>query len=300
MGRVFFAILTICIISCSNRDKTVDKEGLYESDFRLFQETPVWDLAKSVQDQNVNEIRRIIKEGTVDVDFQESKYGNTLLMLAVKNQKYQASEVLLKYGANPNKPNKYDGSSAILDASAINTIIGSNTKFLELLLAYGGNPNYEEVGERKKDIHTRETPLIVACGYVDNITKSPIDKVKLLVESGADINYRNEFNQFALKEALVLDNYDVVLYLLENGADYSQVIIDRSKYSKGGGKLYIADILREKLLLLGSEEYELKMKIVSFLKKQGVEYRQIPIPASVKAKAKKKYPKNWEEYLERY
>lgn len=271
MNRLYIIIVFLCVISCGNREYDVCEENIYENDFRLFKGTPVWNLAKVVQGQDVYKIKQVINEGNVDVDFQEIKYGNTLLMLAVKNQKFQSSEILLEFGANPNKPNKYDGASAMLDAAAVNATIGSNTKFLELLLAHGGDPNYIEIGERKEGIYTRETPLIVACGYVDNVTKSPIDKVKFLVESGADINYKNEFNQFALREALIQDNYDVVLYLLINGADYSQVIIDRSKYSKNGKKLYIVDVLRERILILDNEKHELKMKIVDFLKKQGVE-----------------------------
>lgn len=79
-------VVFLCVVSCSNRDKIVDKEDIYEDDFRLFQETPVWKLAKAVQDQKLSKIKRLVKEEKLDVDFQESKYGNTLLMLAVKNE----------------------------------------------------------------------------------------------------------------------------------------------------------------------------------------------------------------------
>ena len=286
MLRNLIILIFLLATSCNQRDKTVNEDNIYENDFRLFQGTSVWNLAKYVQDQNINKIKQLIKEGSIDVDFQEPKYGNTLLMLAVKNQKYQSSKVLLELGANPNKSNKYDGASAMIDAAAINTTIRSNTRFLELLLAFGGNSNYVEVGERKNDINTRSTPLIIACGYIDNFTQSPIDKVKLLVESGADINYTNEFNHFALKQALIFDHYDVVLYLLENGADYSKMIYDRSEYSIDGKTVYIADILRERLLPRDSKEYEFKMKIVNFLNEQGLDYRSLPIPDNIKSQAK--------------
>jgi len=296
----FASILLFFVISCTNRDKIVDKEDIYEDDFRLFQETPVWELAKAVQDQYLIKIKKLVKEEKVDVDFQESKYGNTLLMLAVQNEKYQSCKTLLELGADPNKPNNHSGSSAMIDAASINTTIGSNSKFLKLLLEHGGNPNYIEVGERKKGINTRNTPLIVACGYVDNFTKSPIDKVKVLVEAGADVNYENDLSGFALKEALMMENYDVVLYLLKNGADYTKVIIDRAELTKNGEKLYIVDVLRRDTYPLKSNKYKQKMEIVAFLKKNGVDYRASPIPDFVVENVKKRYPRNWQDYLEKY
>lgn len=293
-------VVFLCVVSCSSRDKIVDKEDIYEDDFRLFQETPVWELSKAVQDQKLSKIKRLVKEEKLDVDFQESKYGNTLLMLAVKNEKYQSCEILLELGADPNKPNNHSGSSAMIDAAAINTTIGSNTKFLKLLLEHGGDPNYVEVGERKKGINTRNTPLIVTCGYVDNFTKSPIDKVKVLVEASADVNYKNEFSDFALKEALIFRHYDIILFLLNNGADYSQVIHERSTGDGNGYKVYIVNALREHILPLESDEYKQKMEIVAFLKKNGVDYRTSPIPDFVVENVKKRYPRNWQEYLEKY
>lgn len=293
-------VVFLCVVSCTNRDKIVDKEDIYEGDFRLFQETPVWELAKAVQDQKVSKIKRLVKEEKLDVDFQESKYGNTLLMLAVKNEKYQSCETLLELGADPNKPNNHSGSSAMIDAAAINTTIGSDTKFLKLLLEHGGDPNYVEVGERKKGINTRNTPLIVACGYVDNFTKSPINKVKVLVEAGADVNYENDLSGFALRTALFQENYDIVLYLLKNGADYTKVIIDKSEITNDGKKLYIVDVLRRDIHSLESDKYKQKMEIVAFLKKNGVDYRTSPIPDFVVEDVKKRYPRNWQEYLEKY
>lgn len=143
------------------------------------------------------------------------------------------------------------------------------------------------------------TPLLEACRSSNRGT-SPIEKVKLLVDAGADINYKNEYNQFVLKEALVQNNYDVAWYLLNKGAAYAYEFFDREKFNKGGGKLYIANVLREDLLPLDSKEYEYKMKIVNFLKEKGIDYRNLPIPEYVVKEAKKVYPKNWREYLEKY
>lgn len=46
-------IFCCLLLSCSNinRDKPVDKSELSGRDYRLFQNTPAWELAKAVQDE---------------------------------------------------------------------------------------------------------------------------------------------------------------------------------------------------------------------------------------------------------
>lgn len=287
------------LVSCDIRNKIVEKEMLYENDYRLFQQTPAWEFAKAVDDGDLDKIEEIVNSG-IDVDFQEPKYGNTLLMLSIKNEDYKSAKELLTLGADPNKPNFYNGSSAMIDAACINASVFSNTKFLELLIAHGGDVNFIEVGERKKGVNTRRTPLIVACGYINNLTKSPINKVKLLVENGADVNYENEFGEFALQMALMFNHYDITLVLLESGADYNKVIFDRTKHSKRGKQVYICDILRDEHYPLDSKKHKQKMKIVEFLGNVGINYYEYPIPKDIVSYAKNNYPETWEEYLLKY
>lgn len=52
---ILLILLSFILFSCSNmdesgRDKIVNKESLWDYDYRLFQSTPVWDLAKAVED----------------------------------------------------------------------------------------------------------------------------------------------------------------------------------------------------------------------------------------------------------
>ena len=299
MINLLYVMCGFLFMSCGNRDEIVDKGKLLGNDYRLFQETPAWNLAKAVEDENIEEIKRIVQGTAVDVDYQEERFGQTLLMLTVGNQHYNSCKTLLELGANPNKHDVYNGSSAMIDASNIENYKGDNTTFLKLLLKHGGNPNDEEVGERREGNTTRNTPLLVACSDVNQFV-SPIEKVKLLVESGANINYRNEYNHFALREALIHEHYDVALYLLNNEADYSLMFFDRAKFTKGGKKVYITGVLREDLLPLDSDKYKQKMEIVAFLKEKGIDYRAMPIPDYVKKEAKETYGKGWKGYLDKY
>ncbi|HMF73679.1 MAG TPA: ankyrin repeat domain-containing protein [Flavitalea sp.] len=299
MRDLLCIIQMVLFMSCGDRDALVDKSKLLGNDYRLFQGTPVWNLAKAVQDEKVDEIKRIVQEEKVNVDYQEKKFGNTLLMLTVDNQHYNSCKALLELGANPNKHDNYNGTSAIVDASNIENYKDDNTKFIKLLLEYGGNPNDEETGKRQEGNTTRKTPLLAACSDVNQFV-SPIEKVKVLVDAGANVNYKNEFNDFPLAEAVMHKHYDAVLYLLQKGADYSLMLFDRAEFSEGGKKMYIADLLREDLLHLDSKKYQQKMRVVEFLKEKGIDYRKVPIPDFVIKEAKETYPKNWKEYLEKY
>jgi len=286
------------VTSCTNREQKVDKNKLLGNDYRLFQDTPAWTLAKAVEDENTTLIKKIVSEKQVNIDFQEPRFGQTLLILAVTNQQYNSCKTLLELGADPNKYDNYDGSNAMIEAAQISNITGDNTRFLKLLLQFKGNPNFVEVGPRREGNSTRNSVLISAVEI--NEVQSSLPMVKMLVEAGADINYKNEFGQTALNQAIILDVYDVALYLLQKGADYNQVVVDRSQFSKDGKKMYLVDILREFTPELNSKKHREKLAIVEFLKQKGIDYKAVPIPDFVLEKIKRDYPKNWKEYIEQY
>ena len=83
--QLVFACL---LFSCSNlsREKIVDKSELTGRDYRLFQNTPAWELAKAVEDENTKKIDKIVSENPEIINYQEYQYGNTLLMLTIMNQ----------------------------------------------------------------------------------------------------------------------------------------------------------------------------------------------------------------------
>ncbi|MDH5366189.1 MAG: ankyrin repeat domain-containing protein [Cyclobacteriaceae bacterium] len=293
MKYTLFIIYIIIVGACTNRDKVVDLDELNGYDYRLFQKTPIWELAKAAEDKNIEKIRYLINKQNLDKDFREPKYGQTLLMVTVNNENIVSTKALLELGADPNLHDSYDGSSAIIDAVTLSGIKAEPIEMLNLLIQYGADPNDIEVGPRLDGNTTRDTPILAAAS-------ESITLVKRLVELGADVNYTDEFGRTPMKEALFQDNYDIVLYLLEQGTDYTILLIDRSKYNKEGNKMYITDLLREKMLPLDSEQYKCKMKIVEFLKEKGIDYKAVPIPDFVIKKAKEKYVDNWQEYLDKY
>ena len=98
MKKLFFLISSIVLwCSCNTGNY------LPGFDFKLFKGTSVWELAKAVEKEDVKQIEVILKDTSIKVDFHEAKFGNTLLMLAVANNKKKAVKKLLEVGANPNE-----------------------------------------------------------------------------------------------------------------------------------------------------------------------------------------------------
>jgi hypothetical protein len=284
-----FIGMALMFMSCTSRDTNVSKDNLNGFDYRLFQGTPSWILAKEVEDEDTSRIISIISKNKDLLESREPKFGQTLLQLAVKTLKFESVKTLVSLGADPNIQDKYDGSSPLMEAAGMllddSYRYESNPKYLKLLLEHGGDPNAEEKGVRRQDNNTRYTPLLRACGG------GYLEYVKLLVSAGANVNYNNEYGMNPLGEAVISGlNPDIVLYLIEKGADYRRPVYPSFQGAKAR---YITDWLRYWRYDLGSDLYKKKMQIVAFLKDHGMDYRKTEIPKDYFDQ----YPK---EYLEKY
>ena len=268
MKKYLGLLLLLTLVSCLyyDREKIVDKHRLAGYDYRLFQSTPAWDLAKAVQDGDVAKIREIRNSNPELINYQESKYGETLLMLTIFNRNYKSFQALLENGADVNIYDKFNGSSAIIKASSRNDV-----KYIKLLVEYGANVNDIQVGKRRPDCSVRWTPLIAAS------RAGNFEVVKYLVENGADINYHNEYNETALSESVIQDNYDIAYFLLKNGANYRLPVIYRVDYSipvemiktkEDTIPIYLDSFLNEPSGEFGIYQELYKRKIISFLKQK--------------------------------
>ncbi|MCC9065943.1 ankyrin repeat domain-containing protein [Flavobacterium piscisymbiosum] len=283
--------MVLLFISC-NRETKVDKQKLLGNDYRLFQNTPAWLLAKAVEDNNVEKIKEEVISNKVNINYQESRFGNSLLMLAITNSQYKTTEELLKLGADPNLKDFYRGSNSVIDATD-----NEDPKYLILVLKYEGNANSLETAPGKEGNQARSTALNNAISYVDEYS---LEKVKLLIDAGADINYFNNgpevYTNLPLADALIHNNMEALLFLLEKGAEYNKVM-----YTMGDGhKVFILEGLRKSLIELDSKQYKYKLRVVAFLKKHGLNYEKEPIPDYVLKEIINLHPKDWEEYLKKY
>lgn len=130
-------------------------------------------------------------------DLLESRDSNqdTPFLCATSSGHLEASEVLLKAGANPFAKDKR-GSNALHGAAA-----NGKRKVVSMLL------KYKELIEERNQFHC--TPLNWAANY------TPHYKVcKILLKGGAELHATNDLGRNALHNAVIKGNTDVVKFLL--------------------------------------------------------------------------------------
>ncbi|PZU82739.1 MAG: hypothetical protein DI529_13745 [Chryseobacterium sp.] len=292
MNKLFLIIILLSIIGCSHKDEIINQEKLTGNDFNLFYNTPAKQLAKAVENEKIEDISEILKKKIVDPNFQEPKFGSTLLSLAIVNDKYKSVQTLLKYGANPNEHDNYRGTTPMIVAAR-----NDNPEYLVLLLKYNGDPNSRENGKVSKTSDNSRTTALNSAISLSRI--KTLEKVEILVNAGAQLNF-SETDEFEtpspLSDAFVHKKLDVAFFLLNKGADFKKPL-----YSMiDGHKVYILEGLRKMILDTKTDDFKIKKKIINFLKQKGLDYNKEPIPDYILKDIKRKYPNDWEEYATIY
>ena len=151
--------------------------------FDLFKNTPNWHLAQAVEKEDSNRIKRIIKGEAIDINFQEPKFGSTLLKLAVGTDKLISTKILLEEGANLNIRD-YENYTPILEATKFIDLKKNSLEILKLLIKYGANVNDTLIQMKGSDTTYFYMPLM---GAVENL-----DCAKLLLENGANMYVKHK------------------------------------------------------------------------------------------------------------
>jgi hypothetical protein len=262
--------LLFCLVSCYNQETLVDKSKLMGNDYRLFQSTPAWTLAKAVEKGDINKIKEEVAQKKVAVDFQETQYGQTLLMLAIINSEYETVKMLLELGANPNLHDNFKGETPVIVAAK-----NDDLKYLKLLLEYKGDPNSIEnvFSGPNLRINKLRNSALTAC--ISSRKKNTLEKVKLLVDAGAEIHFTKKgVIQSAFGQSLMSEQMDIALYLIEKGADYTKPITPTGIEGDDVSVLYL---LRSTVTELDSYQSKKKMELIAFLKSKGLDYDKEPI-----------------------
>lgn len=198
--------------------------------YRIYKNTPAWELACAVKKENTKKIEKIVKENPELLNYQDPKYGATLLIWSVGTERYKSAETLLKCGADPNikthsDPDKQKytavGETALYIASGYSWIDNDakkDPKYVKLLLKYGADPNINYVGFENSVSEPGESPLMysIGCG---------IEKTKALVEGGADINYKTKSGSCAADKAILCHQQPEYAYYLI--VEKKQILLSR-------------------------------------------------------------------------
>jgi len=260
MRRILFVLLLIVtnLMGCStNENYRVD-------DIRVFENTPVWKLAKAIDKHDIKEVEKLLKKNPDWVDYQEPEYGVTLLYWTIFNTPskrsweetfYKESKLLIAYGANPYQLNQ----SGYFPLQKAADIYKESKQFIELCLS---SEQTKDLSDSVKKFMLNET-LLVACGRVK---PEEVESVKLLVEHGANVNYFNaDSTATPFCESITHGNMNTAKYLImEQGAEYDIYV----KRMVDGVKM---SMLKRLLDLDYSEEPEkqkLKEELVLWIEQQ--------------------------------
>lgn len=284
--------------------KAID-EGEYKiTNVKIYKDTPAWELALAVRSQKTNIIESIVKEKPQLLNYQEPKYGATLLLWSVGMEKYKSVESLLKCGADPNIATTTYGETPLFLAAGYSWVDNDakkDPKYVELLLDYGANPNINYIGS---DILGEKTVIEPGTSPLMNSIGTGIEKTKSLVEAMADINYKMKRGKTVAIEALMDHRYpEYAHYLIvEKKAKVTEPYYRRESYGNEdpNEKFFPVDLLRYWIFDLDSQEYKIKMEIVEEFARQGVNYWEAPINKSILEQIQKLYPDTWEEYIKKY
>lgn len=274
---LILVIINLTITSCRSQSE------LPGYSFSNFKNTKAWDLAKAVENNDSEKVREILTAKKVNVDFKDPEFKETLLSLAIVNQKQNAIIELLKAGANPNEllGDLKDETPFI---NAINYSQNCDLFYIKTLLKYGANPNLEIKNPEEGHYFENSFPLLVAIGKTDNNGDECLSVVKLLVENGANINscYQNSMTEMCegvINQCLSTKSMETLKYfVIEKKINIPEKVYIISGINKTTQKVYnLSEILNtddykfEDLTINGekierSKMRKVKSEILAYLK----------------------------------
>jgi ankyrin repeat protein len=277
------------------REKEVWGSVLRGHNAALFYGTPLYDLAKEMACfywfRSDSRIEKLINEIPKEyINYQDDKYGMTIGQFALGMENFKAIKLLLNKGLNPNLiAYKSNGRALIIDNG--NHMYYHPVECLDNLK--GMIKKGADVNLYSKNGIFGSTPLINAarCGNLKYF--------KIFIEAGANPHFIDKnacyFDRSALGTALAYKHINIVNYLIfEKKVDFRVFKYPMSSKFHPG-EYEILHNLREMFFKLNSRDYQEKMKLVSYLKTQGLDYWKTPI-----AERFKNNPNYTKEYLSKY
>lgn len=250
-----------------------------ETNIRIFRDTPAWNLARAVRNQNTRQILRIAENNPELLDYRDPLRGMTLLHWAIGNERYNSARALLEAGADPNIIADRSGQTPLFMAAGFSFIdrsVNRDPRFVRLLLQHGADPNIGFAGSEFSNVNEiGTTPLMRSVG-------AGIEKTRLLIEYGADINTRLESGRTAAIRALMHGGSAASMLIRLEYAHFLIVEMqaDVTGSFRGMWAGEILDSVHYPITLLqrnwrfpeGDERHRVKMEIVEEFARQGINY----------------------------
>jgi ankyrin repeat protein/uncharacterized protein YecT (DUF1311 family) len=150
-----------------------------------------------------------------------NEHGATLLEIATSWNDRDAVKALLEKGADPNQCKPSNECALYISA-------GRDTEILRLLVAAGADvnrpttsPRYTALGYAAGTRRETFASLLKTGGYRGPFP-DPVESVRILLASGANVNHVDSFGESPLRTAMRVNNLAIARLLLQAGADVHQ------------------------------------------------------------------------------
>ncbi len=225
--------------------------------FELFKNTTLWELAQNVEKEDNSSMKSILKSKKLNINLRESKYGQTLLHLAILNGKVNSVSFLLKNGAKVNVPD-FQNRRPIHEATEyINNRINA-FEIIQSLIKYGANVNDTLIIKQKYRGNYVYVPLMGA--------SKNLKCAKLLLENGANpyFKYKETYDIWDIYNQSVDDE---VIYFIGYLIVDKMMPIPNPIYYNGDEKtpISIYDILQSFRVEQGSPKDKERQRILNYL-----------------------------------
>lgn len=266
---IVFVLFTLEISSCSNKEYS-------SSSIHIFENTPVWELAKAVDDEDTILINDLINSNLIN--FRDKKHHLTLLEWSILNDKFISFKQLLIHQADPNfidtlssnngyiderknalliacEKEKYDLSSLkLIDGkleSPYDTEIKAS-KFARLLLQK----------EAKYNLYCDTTDSLHLNGAINIAANHNLETLKLLINVGANPHIVCKNHGSPLLLAIESNRFDIINYLIYscNVSIIKPIFYNKDYFTNKEIPLYAIEILSLKKYNEKSEYYKLKLQ----------------------------------------
>ncbi|WP_437920653.1 ankyrin repeat domain-containing protein [Sphingobacterium sp. LRF_L2] len=249
MKFLLLLLLAIVVFSCS------DHETYLSSDFQIFKGTKSWKLAALIRSDDSEGIKKEISKNKSLLSFQESKYGMTVLHLAIIHKKMNAFKTLLSLGFNLDLYDFDNGASPFL------LVCGELDEkeyypYYLMLVKHGADVN-QKLNNSKKNIDVLDYSALMYA-----ISKGNKKIVENLLLSGAQINYRSSKDRNAFSVAVHSNRLDLAYFLMMKGADCNARVFTKYDAYQKAEPVYACEYLQESKFLTKDEYFYMVRKLI--------------------------------------
>jgi len=250
---IFLVAGAISLTSCTKGPQVGGKPPEF-----FFSNPDVISLCKAISNKNMPEIDRLIESG-VNINTIGAKNEMTPLFWSLGSKNKEAYKKLLENGADPNIEIKKLGSIIFFTATI------PDVEYLQLAIRYGGNVNLVN--------QNGETPIF------DAIMHGNRNAIDIFLNSDTDLNFQDFSGTTPMILAADLNYYDIVLTLLNNGAN---------PFLKTKSGETIANPIESsyRIMLRNVPLFEDLLKVIKELKKRGMK---------LNLKEPRKYRDKWKD-----